>query len=94
MPRKERDVVIVGGGHNGLVAAAYLEERPGMTDGSFRHLDTVSQQIFARRLPYRSPITGPHRCGGGTHPGGELTGAPGHTCARAILRDPKETVRR
>jgi phytoene dehydrogenase-like protein len=26
-------------------------------------------------------------CGAGTHPGGGVTGAPGHNAAREILRD-------
>lgn len=36
---------------------------------------------------YRSPIPGLYLCGSGTHPGGGVTGAPGHNAARAILRD-------
>jgi phytoene dehydrogenase-like protein len=28
-------------------------------------------------------------CGSGTHPGGGVTGAPGHNAAREILRDLK-----
>jgi len=64
-----------------------IERRIGMTDGNIRHIDVTSQQFFSRRMPYRSPIEGLYLCGAGTHPGGELTGAPGHNCARAILRD-------
>jgi phytoene dehydrogenase-like protein len=71
-----------------------IENRIGMTDGNIRHLDVTPQQIFARRMPYRSPVRGLYLCGGGTHPGGELTGAPGHNCARAILRDLEETAPR
>jgi phytoene dehydrogenase-like protein len=71
-----------------------IENRIGMTDGNIRHLDVTPQQIFARRMPYRSPVPGLYLCGAGTHPGGELTGAPGHNCARAILRDLEETVPR
>ena len=36
---------------------------------------------------YRSPIRGLYMCGSGTHPGGGVTGAPGHNAARAILTD-------
>lgn len=71
-----------------------IETRIGMTDGNIRHLDVTSQQLFARRMPYRSPIRGLYLCGSGTHPGGELTGAPGHNCARAILADLEETAPR
>jgi phytoene dehydrogenase-like protein len=71
-----------------------IETRIGMTDGNIRHLDVTAQQLFARRMPYRSPIRGLYLCGSGTHPGGELTGAPGHNCARAILADLEETAPR
>ena len=64
-----------------------IERRIGMTDGNIRHIDVTSQQFFSRRMPYRAPIGGLYLCGAWTHPGGELTGAPGHNCARAILRD-------
>jgi phytoene dehydrogenase-like protein len=37
---------------------------------------------FAR---YDSPIKGLHLCGGGTHPGGFLTGASGRLAAEEIL---------
>jgi phytoene dehydrogenase-like protein len=70
-----------------LETPADIERRIGMTDGNIRHLDVTSQQFFSRRMPYRAPIEGLYLCGAGTHPGGELTGAPGHNCARAILRD-------
>jgi phytoene dehydrogenase-like protein len=66
---------------------ADIEARVGMTDGNIRHLDVTSQQFFSRRMPYRAPIPGLYLCGSGTHPGGELTGAPGHNCARALLGD-------
>ena len=36
---------------------------------------------------YRSPIRGLYMCGSGTHPGGGVTGAPGHNAAHEILRD-------
>ena len=36
---------------------------------------------------YRGPLKGLYHCGAGAHPGGGVTGAPGHNAARAILRD-------
>jgi phytoene dehydrogenase-like protein len=36
---------------------------------------------------YRGPIKGLYHCGSGSHPGGGVTGAPGHNAAQAILRD-------
>jgi phytoene dehydrogenase-like protein len=75
-----------------LFTPADLEARVGLTDGNIRHLDIVPGQMFARRpLPgwarYRTPLPGLYLCGAGTHPGGEVTGAPGHNAAHAILQD-------
>ena len=69
-----------------------LERRVYLTDGNIRHLDITSQQMLAQRpnrqlSSYRTPIDGLYLCGAGTHPGGEVTGAPGHNAARAVLRD-------
>jgi phytoene dehydrogenase-like protein len=36
---------------------------------------------------YRAPIKGLYMCGAGSHPGGGVTGAPGHNAAREILKD-------
>jgi phytoene dehydrogenase-like protein len=69
-----------------------LEERIGLTDGNIRHLDIVPSQFLANRpMPgwahYRTPIRGLHLCGAGTHPGGEVTGAPGYNAAQVMLAD-------
>ncbi len=69
-----------------------LEERVYLTDGNIRHLDITSQQMFAQRpnrllSGYRTPIEGLYLCGAGTHPGGEVTGAPGYNAARTVLRE-------
>ncbi len=75
-----------------LFTPADLERRVYLTDGNIRHLDIVSQQMLAQRpnhelSGYRTPIEGLYLCGAGTHPGGEVTGAPGHNAARRVLRD-------
>jgi phytoene dehydrogenase-like protein len=64
-----------------------IEERVGMTDGNIRHIDMVAGQMFTGRLDYKTPIDGLYLCGAGTHPGGEVTGAPGHNAAHAILNE-------
>ncbi len=69
-----------------------LEQRVGLTDGNIRHLDIVPSQFLTRRpLPgyadYRTPLQGLYLCGAGTHPGGEVTGAPGHNAAAVVLQD-------
>ena len=75
-----------------LFTPVELEERVGITDGNIRHLDITSQQMFAQRpsrslAGYRTPIEGLYLCGAGAHPGGEVTGAPGHNAAHTLLRD-------
>ncbi len=73
-----------------LLTPEDIEERIGLTDGNIRHLDTIPQQMMSRRpLPgwsdYRTPVEGLYLCGAGTHPGGEVTGAPGHNAAHVVL---------
>jgi phytoene dehydrogenase-like protein len=75
-----------------LLTPVDLEQRVGLTDGNIRHIDIVPQQMFARRpltgwAQYRTPVPRFYLCGAGTHPGGEVTGAPGHNAAQAILAD-------
>ena len=36
---------------------------------------------------YRKPIAGLYMCGGGTHPGGGVSGVPGRNCASVVRRD-------
>jgi phytoene dehydrogenase-like protein len=36
---------------------------------------------------YRGPLKNLYMCGSGTHPGGGVTGLPGHNAAREIIRD-------
>jgi phytoene dehydrogenase-like protein len=69
-----------------------IERRVGMTNGNIRHLDMIpSQSLALRPMPgfanYRTPIQNLYLCGAGTHPGGEVTGAPGHNAAHVIMSD-------
>ena len=69
-----------------------LEERFGLTGGSIFHGDMGLDQLFSARpllghADYRMPLPGLYLCGSGAHPGGGVTGAPGHNAARAILQD-------
>ena len=75
-----------------LLTPEDIEERIGLTDGNIRHVDMIPQQMMSRRpLPgwsdYRTPVQGLYMCGAGTHPGGEVTGAPGHNAAHVVLED-------
>jgi phytoene dehydrogenase-like protein len=69
-----------------------LERTYGLTEGNIFHGDlTLEQLFFLRPVPgwadYRSPIAGLYLCGAGAHPGGGVTGAPGHNAAKQVLRD-------
>jgi len=68
-----------------------LEKRFGLVGGDIFHGRMSLDQLWAARPvlgagSYRGPLTGLWMCGAGTHPGGGVTGAPGHNCAKAILR--------
>jgi phytoene dehydrogenase-like protein len=69
-----------------------LERTYGLTEGNIFHGDlSLEQLFFLRPVPgwasYRSPIEGLYLCGAGAHPGGGVTGAPGHNAAKQVLRD-------
>jgi phytoene dehydrogenase-like protein len=69
-----------------------LERKFGLIGGDIFHGHMSLDQLWAARPvlghgDYRSPITGLYMCGSGTHPGGGVTGAPGHNAAQEILRD-------
>ncbi|MEM6497524.1 MAG: NAD(P)/FAD-dependent oxidoreductase [Pseudomonadota bacterium] len=69
-----------------------LETRFGLIDGDIFHGQLGLDQLFATRpvmghANYRMPVPGLYLCGSGAHPGGGVTGAPGHNAAREILRD-------
>jgi phytoene dehydrogenase-like protein len=69
-----------------------LERIFGLTDGDIFHGALTLDQMFSARPMlghgnYRGPLPGLYMCGSGTHPGGGVTGAPGHNAAREIVRD-------
>jgi phytoene dehydrogenase-like protein len=69
-----------------------LERTFGLIGGDIFHGALDLRQIFSARpmlghADYRGPIAGLYLCGSGGHPGGGVTGAPGHNAAREILRD-------
>jgi phytoene dehydrogenase-like protein len=69
-----------------------LERTFGLVGGDIMHGRMSLDQLWAARPvlgagAYRAPIKGLYMCGAGTHPGGGVTGAPGHNAANEILRD-------
>ncbi|HZE27699.1 MAG TPA: NAD(P)/FAD-dependent oxidoreductase [Terriglobales bacterium] len=72
-----------------------LERTYGLTEGNIFHGDLTLEQLFFMRpvagwSQYRTPIDGLYLCGAGAHPGGGVTGAPGHNAAQQALRDWKK----
>jgi phytoene dehydrogenase-like protein len=68
-----------------------LERTFGLVGGDIFHGRLELDQLFSARPvlghgDYRAPLQGLWLCGSGTHPGGGVTGAPGHNAARAILK--------
>jgi phytoene dehydrogenase-like protein len=69
-----------------------LERTFGLIGGDIFHGAMSLDQLFSARPMlghgnYRGPLRGLYMCGSGTHPGGGVTGAPGHNAAREVLRD-------
>jgi phytoene dehydrogenase-like protein len=76
-----------------------LEQIFGLTGGDIFHGALSLDQLFWARpmlgyADYRGPLKGLYHCGAGAHPGGGVTGAPGHNAAHAILADLRWRFRR
>lgn len=69
-----------------------LERKFGLIDGDIFHGRMSLDQLWSARpvigsANYRSPVRHLYLCGAGTHPGGGVTGAPGHNAAKAVLNN-------
>jgi phytoene dehydrogenase-like protein len=69
-----------------------LERVFGLVGGDIFHGALTLDQLYSARpmlgyADYRSPVPSLYLCGSGAHPGGGVTGAPGHNAAKAILAD-------
>jgi phytoene dehydrogenase-like protein len=72
-----------------------LERDFGLVGGDIFHGTLGLDQLFSARPvlghgAHRGPLKGLYMCGAGTHPGGGVTGAPGHNAAREILKDARK----
>ncbi len=77
--------------HSAL-SPADLEREFGLIGGDIFHGALTLDQLWSARpllgyADYRAPLRGLYLCGSGAHPGGGVSGAPGHNCAREMLRD-------
>ena len=78
-------------GHQALVPPD-IEEILNIPNGHIFHGELSADQLFFKRpvphyADYRTPIAGLYLCGSSAHPGGGVSGIPGHNAAREILRD-------
>jgi phytoene dehydrogenase-like protein len=78
--------------HQQTITPMDFEVEYGLPEGGIYHGQMgLDQLLFMRPVPgagrYRTPVESLYLCGAGTHPGGGVTGAPGHNAAREILRD-------
>jgi phytoene dehydrogenase-like protein len=75
-----------------ILSPVDLEREYGLTGGDIFHGALTLDQVWSARpvlghANYRAPVRGLYLCGAGTHPGGGVSGLPGHNAAREILRD-------
>jgi phytoene dehydrogenase-like protein len=87
-PNMTEDVII----HREVLAPPDLERIFGLLGGNIFHGEQGLDQLAFMRpslalARYRTPIAGLYLCGSGSHPGGGVSGAPGHNAARRILAD-------
>ena len=69
-----------------------LERVFALPEGDIFHGRHDLDQIFSMRphpraARYRTPIKALYLCGSGAHPGGGVSGAPGHNAAQRVLKD-------
>jgi len=74
-----------------LLTPQDIESRYNVRQGHWHHGEmTIHQSFMMRPVPgaaqYNTPIDGLYLCGAGAHPGGGLTGLPGHNAAQRILK--------
>lgn len=82
--------------HRQVIGPREMQEEYGLIGGSIMHGDLQLDQMFnfrphPRWSDYRTPVRGLYLCGSGTHPGGGVSGAPGHNAAREILKDQRRS---
>jgi phytoene dehydrogenase-like protein len=78
--------------HSQVLLPPDIERIINTPQGHIFHGELALEQLYFQRpaphySDYRSPIRGLYQCGSSTHPGGGVSGIPGHNAAREILRD-------
>ena len=80
--------------HKELLTPADMEKEFNMGRGHWHHGEFAIDQMLMMRpvyvsAQYKTPLDGLYLCGAGSHPGGGVTGAPGHNAAKAIIAQEK-----
>ena len=75
-----------------VLLAPDIEARVNLPQGHIFHGELALDQLFFKRpaphyADYRGPLKGLYMCGSSCHPGGGVSGIPGHNAAREILKD-------
>ncbi|MCF8068091.1 MAG: NAD(P)/FAD-dependent oxidoreductase [Desulfobacterales bacterium] len=78
-----------------MISPLDLEREYGLTEADIFHGKHDLDQLFSFRphpeaAQYRTPVKDLYLCGSGVHPGGGVTGAPGHNAARRVISDLKK----
>jgi phytoene dehydrogenase-like protein len=82
-----------------LLSPKDLERDYGLVGGCIFHGSLRLNQVFSMRpaagiADYRGHLDGLYLCASGSHPGGGVSGVPGHNAAREILKDARGPLRR
>lgn len=81
--------------HRQILTPLDLEQIFDLPNGHVHHGEISADQIFFKRpaahyADYHTPIRKLYQCGASTHPGGGVTGVPGHNAARVILSERRQ----
>jgi phytoene dehydrogenase-like protein len=76
--------------HRHVMLSADYEAQFGLPGGNPHHADLRLSQLFFRRpvpgfADHTTPVDGLFLCSASNHPGGGVTGVPGHNAARVVL---------
>jgi phytoene dehydrogenase-like protein len=82
-----RDCIV----HHQVLTPLDYERIFALPHGHIHHAELSADQIFFRRPVrryggYNTPIAGLYQCGASAHPGGGVTGVPGHNAAQVVLK--------
>jgi len=84
--------------HSQILVAPDYEALFGLPGGHVHHGELSTDQIFFKRpakhySDYRSPVRNLFMCGASCHPGGGVTGVPGHNAARVVATQLGKSIR-